>query len=171
MKVFLFGLPGSGKTTMGKELAKLMGISFIDLDEAIQQTAGKTIQEIFKIHKEDYFRKLESRQLTELCQLESDFVMATGGGTPCFGDNLEIMNQRGVSFFLDVAPKVIAQRLMKTDLKVRPLFADMRPDNLKDAIEFMKSQRISYYRQAHHTIEPDWSANQILELLKTGTRL
>jgi shikimate kinase len=170
MKVFLFGLPGSGKTTMGKELAKRIGVSFIDLDEAIQKAAGKSIEEIFKIHKEAYFRKLESSQLKELCQLQSDFVLATGGGTPCFADNLEIMNRTGISVFIDVAPKVIAQRLLKTDLKTRPLFAAKRPDNLKDAIEFMRSQRISYYRQAHHTVGPDSSAAQIEAMIKTGTQ-
>lgn len=170
MKIFLLGLPGSGKTTLGKALAATLRMPFIDLDEAIAKVEGKSIQEIFKLHKEDYFRKLESRHLSTLCLSEDDFVMATGGGTPCFADNITVINQTGTSIFLDVAPRIISQRIQKSDIQTRPLFAQVRPDNLKDSIEFMRSQRMPYYRQAHLSVGPETSTDEIITLLKMGNQ-
>ena len=170
MKIFLLGLPGSGKTTLGKALAASLRMRFIDLDEAIEKEEGKSIQEIFKLHKEEYFRKLEARHLRKLSLSADDFVMATGGGTPCFADNITIINETGTSIFLDVAPRIISQRIQKTDLHARPLFAQVRPDNLKDSIEFMRSQRMSYYRQAHLSVGPEVSTDEIITLLKMGNQ-
>ncbi len=166
MKIFLIGLPGSGKTTLGRLLAASLEIPFIDLDELIEIEAGKSVQAIFRDDGEPAFRTFESGLLRRQTALESDYVMATGGGTPCFSDNIIIINQSGTSIFLDVAPKVIAQRIMKTDLKARPLFANLHPENLKDAIEFMRSQRMSYYRQAHLTIGSDFSTDEVITLLR-----
>ena len=168
MKIFLLGLPGSGKTTLGKSLATSLGLTFIDLDEAIEKEEGKSIREIFRLHTEEHFRKLESLHLRILCLSEEDFVMATGGGTPCFSDNMALIRQTGTSVFLDVAPKIIAQRILKTDLRSRPLFADLHPENLKDAIEFMRSQRISFYRQAHLTIGPELSTDEVVTVIRRG---
>ncbi len=168
MKIFLLGLPGSGKTTLGKSLSNSLEMPFIDLDEAIEKTERKSIREIFKLHKEEYFRKMESRHLRNFCSSEDDFVMATGGGTPCFSDNITVINQAGISIFLDVAARIIAERIRKSDLQTRPLFAQVRPDNLKDSIEFMRSQRMSYYRQASLSVGPETSTEEIITLLKMG---
>jgi shikimate kinase len=166
MKVFLLGLPGSGKTTLGRLLSASLEIPFIDLDELIEKEAGKPVQAIFRDDGEPAFRTFESGLLRRHCALETDYVMATGGGTPCFSDNIIAINQAGTSIFLDIAPKVIAQRIIKTDLSSRPLFAKLHPENLKDAIEFMRSQRMSYYRQAHLTIGPDMSTDEVITLLR-----
>lgn len=148
MKIFLLGLPGCGKTTLGKELSSSMGIPFVDLDTEIEKAEGATIKEIFEKKKEDYFRQVESAHLKEWCARKNDFVMATGGGVPVFFDNLSVINQSGLSIFLDVPPREIARRITTTALADRPLLAKTHPESLKDHIEFMRSHRISFYRQA-----------------------
>lgn len=171
MKIFLLGLPGSGKTTTGKELAVLLNMPFVDLDAEIERTEGMGIKDIFRDKKEDYFRKAESARLKHWIGAVPDFVMATGGGAPCFFDNLSVMNSSGTTIFLDVPPSEIARRIMGTELADRPLFANVHPENLKDQIEFMRSQRISYYRQAKFVVDGvDVSASEIAGRIRKGTQ-
>ncbi len=167
MKIFLLGLPGCGKTTLGKELALALGIPFVDLDAEIENSEKATIREIFDKKKEDYFRRLESAHLKKWCAMKNDFVMATGGGVPVFFDNLISINQAGKSIFLDVPPREIARRITHTALADRPLLAKTHPESLKDHIEFMRSQRISFYRQAHLVLSGESiSAKEILDKIK-----
>src|SRR6185503_20434689 len=100
MKIFLLGLPGSGKTTLGKELSNALRLPFVDLDSEIERLEGKKISEIFAANGEEYFRNLESSELRKRCTSKGEFVMATGGGTPCFFDNMEWINRAGKSIFL-----------------------------------------------------------------------
>jgi shikimate kinase len=148
MKIFLIGLPGSGKTTTGKLLAEKLKLPFVDLDFEIEKSEGKSINQIFEIRKENYFRDVESMMLKKFCLSTESFVMSTGGGAPCFHDNMKKMNDSGKTIFLDVSAKEIADRLEKTNLVERPLFARLSPDQLKDKIEFLRSQRIGFYKQA-----------------------
>ncbi len=167
MKIFLIGLPGSGKTTLGKSLAEKLKLRFIDLDREIEKIDGQSIQEIFDKKKEPQFRELESKVLKSFCASDEDYVMAAGGGTPCFFDNLETMNRSGQTVFIDTPAKEIASRLMKTNLLERPLFARLDPDQLKDKIEFLRSQRISYYRQAQFIFSGvDISSGEIANRIK-----
>ncbi len=149
MKIFLIGLPGSGKTTTGKLLAEKLKLPFVDLDFEIEKSEGKSINQIFGIRKENYFRDVESMMLKKFCLSSESFVMSTGGGTPCFHDNMKKMNDSGKTIFLDVSAKEIADRLEKSNLAERPLFAKLSPDQLKDKIEFLRSLRIGFYKQAH----------------------
>jgi shikimate kinase len=153
-KIFLIGLPGSGKTTIGKQLAERLKLSFVDLDKAIESTVGKKVEEIFKEKSEPGFRKLESEVLQQYCQQSEIFVMATGGGAPCFSDNIQVMKKSGTVIFLDVPPKTISDRIIH-EVAHRPILKHETPDSLKDRIEFLRSQRISFYKQAHHTISGD----------------
>ncbi len=155
MKIFLIGLPGSGKSTIGKSLALELSSTFIDLDQEIEKQEGRTIKQIFKQMHEGYFRQLESKALKQNCQSPDSFVMATGGGAPCFFDNMEHINQAGKSIFLDVPPAEIARRIMNSHISERPLFSTDNAESLKDRIEFMRSQRIAFYKQAHITISGD----------------
>jgi len=166
MKIFLLGLPGSGKTTLGRQLSAELKLPFIDLDELIEKEAGKTILAIFREQGESAFRALESGLLRRHCASEGDYIMATGGGAPCFSDNMMVINQAGTSIFLDVPSKTIVQRIRKTDLQSRPLFADLHPENLKDAIEFMRSQRMRFYRQARLTVGPETSTPEVITLIR-----
>lgn len=152
MKIFLVGLPGSGKTTLGRQLAKRLNISFLDLDAEIEKAEQSVISEIFSRKGEDYFRKAESERLQKLGDSSQDFVLSTGGGAPCFFDNMKNMNAAGKTIFLDVPTAEIMNRLLRTDLAKRPLFAKMNPEEFKDKIEFMRSQRFPFYKQAQHTI-------------------
>jgi shikimate kinase len=152
MKIFLLGLPGSGKTTLGKKLATTLQLPFVDLDKEIERKEGKPIREIFAEKKEDYFRKVESAELKRWCDSADDFVMATGGGAPCFFDNLEVINRSGKSIFLDVPASEIVRRMSLGPIEKRPLLAAGGKDGLKDSIEFLRSNRLSYYRQAAITL-------------------
>jgi shikimate kinase len=156
LKVFLVGLPGSGKTTLGKQVAEHLQTAFLDLDKEIEKTNFKKVEDIFSEKGEPYFRKLEKAELEKFCVSALGFVMATGGGAPCFENNMEMMKKSGLVIFLDVTAKEISSRILKQSLN-RPLLKHETPDSMKDRIEFLRSQRISFYRQAHHTV----SGNQI----------
>lgn len=167
MKIFLIGLPGSGKSTIGKSLALELSSNFIDLDQEIEKQEGRTIKQIFKQMHEGYFRQLESKALKKYCQSEDSFVMATGGGAPCFFDNMDHIKQAGKSIFLDVKPAEIARRIMNSHISERPLFSTDNAESLKDRIEFMRSQRIPFYKQAHITISGDKiSITELAEVIR-----
>lgn len=166
MKIFLIGLPGSGKTTVGKQLAERVKITFIDLDAEIEKTEEKSVQEIFAEKGENYFRELEARTLRYLCEEKKDFVMATGGGTPGFFDNMKLMNRFGKTIFLDISSPEICARLQKTDLSLRPLFANLNPEQLKNKIDLLRSQRIDFYKQASVTVSADTTLDDIEKRIK-----
>jgi shikimate kinase len=152
MKIYLIGLPGCGKSTLGKQLSKRLGFPFIDLDIALEQREGKPVKDIFKLNGEDYFRQIESDTLKKVSNVLPDVVIATGGGAPVFFDNMEFMNKLGQTVFLDVPAREIANRILKSNKDERPLLARLAPDELKDQIEFLRSQRINFYNQATYTI-------------------
>jgi len=171
MKIFLIGLPGSGKSTLGKKLALTMKLPFVDLDDEIERAEGMSIPTLFKLKKEDYFRKVESSLLMQWCEREDDFVMATGGGAPVFLDNLSHMNKSGITVFLDVPAAEIARRVAASGRNDRPLLAKADAEAMKDQVEFMRSQRIRHYLQATHSIKGTAiSADEIIQLIKMGTR-
>jgi shikimate kinase len=164
-KIFLIGLPGSGKTTLGKLIAAHLSLLFIDLDKEIEKSAGKIVEEIFKVKGEPGFRKLESETLNQFCSQSENFVMATGGGAPCFEHNLERMKKSGMVIFLDVPPKTISERIQH-EVAHRPILKHETADSLKDRIEFLRSQRIRFYKQAHITVAGnDISVEKILQAL------
>jgi shikimate kinase len=167
MKIYLIGLPGCGKSTLGRQLSKKLNISFIDLDLAIEQRERRAIKEIFKQMGEDYFRKIESDTLKKMSEGLPDFVMATGGGAPVFFDNMKYMNSFGQTVFLDVPARIIKDRILGADKEERPLLARLAPDELKDQIEFLRSQRIRFYNQATLTISAESIlADDVLTKLK-----
>jgi shikimate kinase len=163
-KIFLVGLPGSGKTTLGKQLAALLKYPFVDLDKAIEQSAGMSVEGIFKASGEAGFRQLEADELTMQCDRLDTFVMATGGGAPCFHDNIGLMKKEGLVIFLDVPPKTISERISSKNGN-RPLLKHETPDSMKDRIEFLRSQRISFYKQATVTVSgSDISVDEIIKV-------
>ncbi|MBK5278683.1 MAG: shikimate kinase [Bacteroidia bacterium] len=162
MKIFLIGLPGSGKSTIGKSLALELSLPFVDLDQEVEKQEGRTIKNIFKEMKEGYFRQRESQVLKNWCLSSYSFVMATGGGAPCFFDNMEQINHAGKSIFLDVLASEIARRIMNSHISERPLFATDNAESLKDRIEFMRSQRIHFYKQASITVSGERTDIKVL---------
>ena len=150
MKIFLIGLPGSGKSTIGKSLALELAFPFIDLDTEIEKQEGRTIKQIFKQMHEGYFRQLESKALKKYCQSADSFVMATGGGAPCFHQGIDIINQTGLSVFLDVSIDTLLKRLhANTD---RPLLNVIDAKDKDEKLLALRTSRLSCYQQAHVTV-------------------
>jgi shikimate kinase len=169
MKIFLIGLPGCGKTTLGRQLAEKLSLPFLDLDSEIEKSEGKTVQEIFATKSENHFREIESSTLKTLCQKNNNFVMATGGGAPCFFSNMELMNQSGKTIFLDIPVMEIVSRLQTTNLEDRPLFSNLSSDQLKNKIELLRSQRIHFYKQAQTIVTSNSIlADQIVSKIAKG---
>ncbi len=146
MKVYLVGMPGSGKSTLGKQLAVHLSIPFVDLDTEIERSEGKKIPDIFSTQGEAYFRKIESALLHQWAESKKDFVMATGGGAPCHHHGMDIINRTGTSVFLDVPVSEILERIKNNN--DRPLIAGDLYEREQKLIEIAKV-RLPFYRQAH----------------------
>lgn len=138
--IFLVGLPGAGKSTVGQFLAHEMARSFVDLDLVIEQTAGMPIPEIFDKKGEAHFRLLEKEALRSMPVEKS--VVSTGGGAPCFHGNMDWMNQHGVTVFLNPPIDIILKRVQKQG--DRPLLAG----NAREKLTLLARKRLPYYRQA-----------------------
>ena len=150
MKIFLIGFMGCGKSTLGKKLASRMGYEFIDLDHQIEREIGSTIASYFSAHGEAVFRSQESKTLKEFDYPEN-CVVATGGGTPCFFDNMKWINSNGLSIYIELPPVVLAQRLESGKDK-RPLLKDLNGEALVAFIADKLAERSDYYQQCQFTI-------------------
>lgn len=141
---------GCGKTTLGKDLAKELELNFIDLDKFIEAKYFKTISQIFEENGEDNFRQKEHECLKEVSEYEN-VLIATGGGVPCFFDNIEIMNKTGACIFLDISPEVLVERLYKARAE-RPLIKNKTKDELRDLVDEMLVKRRPFYEKARYII-------------------
>lgn len=163
-KIFLIGMPGSGKSTFGKMLAQKLDRQFFDIDEQLERMLGMSIHKIFLEIGEDYFREAEEKVLKMLIKLSEPSIIATGGGTPCFYDNMKEMNGSGVTIWLDTPLDLVIDRVgAKKD--VRPLVDQMPKDALKKEITNMYEMRRRYYRKANFT--SDSNMEDILNFLST----
>jgi shikimate kinase len=147
MKIFLIGFMGSGKTTLGRKLASKMGYEFIDLDHKLEQQVELSIAEYFSFFGEDAFRKLESEVLKKTVYSEN-VVISTGGGLPCYFDNMDWMKANGKTVYIKLSPKTLADRL-ETGKEERPLLQDKHGDDLVVFIEQKLAEREKYYSQAN----------------------
>lgn len=152
-RLFLIGFMGSGKTTIGNLLAKNLEYSFIDLDVYIESRMRKKITDIFAESGEDEFREIEHKMLLEVSSLEN-VVVSTGGGTPCFYDNMEIMNETGLSLYLKLSNESLSQRLNKARA-FRPLIKDKSDSELIDFIKETLTKREIYYTRASLIVNND----------------
>ena len=145
-RIILIGFMGVGKTTLGKKVANRLGIPFVDSDCEIEMHFQKSIGEIFAEHGESYFRKIEAEYI-EALDLRDDFVLATGGGMPCFGRNMQMLNEIGLTVYLERSPKELTHRLVHAKSK-RPLIDGMEEDELLNFVERKLKEREEYYRQS-----------------------
>src|SRR5215203_3732178 len=153
MKIFLAGFPGSGKTFLGKAAAEQLGIPFFDLDATIVAETGSSVHEIFKLKGEDFFRKKESEILRTFSS-KKKVLIALGGGTPCFGNNMEWMNENGLTVYLEATAAFLYHRLVK-EKKSRPLIAHLTDIELMIYITETLVARSPFYRQSKITINAE----------------
>jgi len=162
MIFFLIGLPGCGKSTLGKKFAYVMDIPFYDLDHLIEAGEGAKITDLFSLHGEPKFRELEQQYLNKVKTLNKA-VIATGGGTPCFFNNMDLINSLGMSVFLDVPPKEIAHRLSETGISKRPILKGKSREEICITLEHLRHIRIPFYSKSHISIvNPDIQFNELL---------
>ena len=144
-RIFLIGYMGAGKTTLGRALAKELGIQFIDLDSYIEKRLCKSVSQIFAEKGEEGFRDIERRMLHEVGDFEN-VVISTGGGTPCFFDNIEYMNEHGTTVFLDVPVERLFIRL-SIARKKRPLIMNKNDEELRSFIIEQLNKREPHYNK------------------------
>lgn len=156
MRIYLLGYMGSGKSVIGDELAGLLKYKFIDLDEAVVKAAGMPVPHIFEVHGENHFRQLEKEQLHKTIETENA-VIATGGGTPSFFDNMKWMNSHGTTVYLKMNPGILFRRLAfeKAD---RPRLSHLTDIELMEQIVEDITRREHVYLKAQHIIE-DFQVN------------
>lgn len=157
-RIFLIGYMGAGKTTLGSPLAKALGLSFIDLDKFIEKRYHKSVNAIFAEYGESRFREIEQQVLIEVSQFE-DTVISTGGGTPCFFNNMELMSQSGVTVFLDVSVSVLFNRLKSGKYK-RPILKDKNDTELLAFIEGSLERRLPTYKKCEFCFNADSLDNE-----------
>ena len=144
---------GVGKTTVGKALATSLKLSFIDLDYWLQNTYRKTVADLFKEKGETAFREIERKALLEVASFE-EVVISTGGGTPCFFDNMDVMNSLGTTIYLKADMEEIAARL-KASKNIRPLLMEKKPEELVDFITTHLIERELFYEKAQIVFHTD----------------
>ena len=152
-RIILIGFMGSGKTTLGRALAKDLGIEFIDLDNYIELRRCKSINNIFAEMGEEGFRTIERNLLHEVCEFEN-VIISAGGGTPCFFDNIDYMNAQGTTVYLQVPEERLHERLKIAKSK-RPLLKDKNDDEIMQFIKEQLARRDAFYQKAAHTFTSD----------------
>ena len=163
MRIFLIGFMGSGKTTIGRKLAAPIGFDFIDADHYIEQKSGLSVAQIFEQQGEVAFRKIEHNALLEL--LQRDYVViSTGGGMPCYNNNIDLMLANGKVIYLKTSPQALTKRLMRSRTE-RPLIKDRSEAELRQYIEERLTEREPVYNRAHISIQTENITTE--EILRT----
>lgn len=165
-RIYIIGMPGSGKSTVGEQLARKTGLPFFDLDEVIVEQEGASVSSIFEVEGEEYFRQIESECLKEVTNKRESFVMATGGGSPCYHAGIDWMNAHGQTIFIDVAPKVLVERTSKQEK--RPLLKG----NPEERIKWLYEKRLKTYQKAQlHINASQLTIQEAVERIITELKL
>jgi len=146
-RIFLIGYMGAGKTTIGEQLAERLEYNFLDMDYMIEEKIQQSVSQIFSELGEEKFRQLE-RECLEKIATERNVVVATGGGAPCFYDNMEQMNACGLTVYLNLSPEELQERLELSHKNKRPLLAQRQGEELLNFIRKNLSEREPFYRKA-----------------------
>jgi len=160
--VFLVGMPSSGKSTLGRALAPQLGYRFVDLDTLIAQDQGKDIPAIFSECGESYFREVEKRLLQNILPGQG-LMVATGGGAPCFFDNMDFILRSGISIYLEVPVDELARRIQAHNQDDRPLLSGIT--SLEAELARKLESRKKFYTRAHLTVRPETSPDELLSLI------
>ncbi len=167
MRIFLWGMMGSGKTFLLNLLAKNpIKLKLFDLDKIIENLTNKSISELFSQNGEEFFRSIEHQSLKDLINSHDNFVLATGGGTPCFYDNAQLMKNNGLTIYLKSNPKTLAQRLWP-EKHNRPLISNFNTiNNLEQYLTKLLQQREKFYLQAHIIWDTQRNPNELITKIK-----
>lgn len=167
MNIVLVGYMGSGKSTIARNLAHRLDLQMIDLDDYISDNEQLSISEIFETKGEIYFRKLENKLLHKIITTEKNFVLAVGGGTPCYANNMDLINMHTSSYYLSGSLQTLNDRLIH-EKYYRPLIKDLKDDQLLEFIAKHLFERRPYYEQALHriTIDSKSSDDIVAEIIK-----
>ncbi len=155
---------GSGKSTIGRKLAKALGCNFVDLDRYIESWMGASISDIFRYEGEEKFREYESEALTKICEEQTSCVISAGGGTPCYHGNMDVMNSKGLTIYLKHSAKQLASRLAESHTK-RPLIAGMNYDEIVAFTETKLAEREEFYNKAQ--LITQHTSRDVTELVRT----
>lgn len=168
MRIFLIGFMASGKSSVGKKLANKMNLPFVDLDNYIEEKHGTTIRLIIYEKGQDVFREYEKEALREVIDKYSNAVISTGGGAPCFYDNMDLMKKSGETVYLEVDIPTLVDRLMHSK-KDRPLIWGKTRDDLTVYAKELLERRQGYYVNANYKISgKNLKVDSIIDLLKIG---
>ena len=175
-KIFIVGMPGSGKSTMARYLCSKTKFNYLDLDEEIEKKSQKSVTEIFsssilsflilnifRDEGQEYFRSLETKLLKEIINKEKIFILSTGGGTPCFNKNMELMKKNGITIFLNTSIDTLIERVSRKNK--RPLF---NSKNIKETINNMFNERIKYYNQSRFSVK-DNDRKEALSIINSNS--
>lgn len=170
MRIFLVGFMGCGKTTVGKRLANKMGLQFLDLDHYLESKYGKSVSVQFEEVGEPAFRERERDAIREVSTSMDDVLISTGGGAPCFYDNMQVMKDKGVTIYLKMTAAALASRL-KGARKSRPLLQGKSGEDLEAYIASTLEKREPYYEEARIvvsalSIDVDGLVNRVYHLVK-----
>jgi shikimate kinase len=146
---------GAGKTSKGRKLATRLGIRFADMDEIIEEQTGLQVQEIFQQKGEKWFRAKETEVLHQLGESNEEMVISTGGGTPCFNDNMDFINSTGHSVYLQMNAEDLVNRLIKSQKPVRPLIADKTGEELLEYVGSKLLEREPFYLKSKQVIQAE----------------
>ena len=156
-------MPGSGKSRMAKFISSVTDLSYKDLDDEIERTEGKSIKEIFKNHGETYFRNKETEILKNIIEKDKNLIIATGGGTPCFNHNIDLINKSGLSIFLNTSLDVIVERISRKNK--RPLFKNK---DVEETVKKMFQERIKFYSKSGHHVTKN-NRDKVLSIINSYT--
>lgn len=158
---------GSGKTTVGRKLAHRLNYHFVDLDDAITDFTGLSITELFNDKGEEEFREIESQVLEKVLNGNKNIIISLGGGTVCFGSNLNLIKSKAMLVYLELPPKALFNRLVNAK-KNRPLLANLTDTELQQYIQTKLSEREAFYKQAHHTLNGlSLNLEEVIEVLNS----
>lgn len=164
-KFFLIGYMGSGKTTVGKQLATKLNYDFIDLDAFIEKEYQQTIDAVFTTKGEAEFRAMEHNMLKRVIE-KNNVVIACGGGTPCYYSNVELMNNNGITIYVKMSADTLISRLMNAKSS-RPLLKDKTEEELRLFVVQQLEKREGFYNQAHYVVKgKDLNVSELAKFLK-----
>ncbi len=164
-KIYLIGYMGSGKSTAGQKLATKLNYQFIDLDKFIESEYSKTIPQIFAEKGENEFRAYEHNMLKKIVEMEN-VVVACGGGTPCFYDNIDMMNNTGITVYIKMSVEALTSRL-RTAKEERPLIKNKTEEELKKFIARQLETREDFYHKAQYLVKgKDLNVDELVSFTK-----